>query len=272
MKKIWKNYKDIYPNYNLEKRLGWIQFRKTQVIGITRIRNEELIILDTLKHLAEVVDKIIVLDDDSSDKTVEIVKKNPKVIEILRNTNWERNRIYEETHHRALLLERARLYDPEWIFYFDADERFELTKEQILGLPEEIDGVKIRLFDAYITQNDKQPYGNNQELYNFRKYFGPEYRDILMLFRNKDYISFEGLDSREPVGCKNLSNKFYCQHYGKSISIEQWEETCDYYAINFPEPYKTKWEERRGKAIHSLSDFNNPLYKWSDIKKHEKPL
>jgi hypothetical protein len=26
----------------------------------------------------------------------------------------------------------------------------------------------------------------------------------------------------------------YCQHYGKSLSVDHWEETCEYYMRHFP--------------------------------------
>ena len=34
----------------------------------------------------------------------------------------------------------------------------------------------------------------------------------------------------------------YCQHYGKSLSVDHWEETCDYDVRHFPfETYGRKW-------------------------------
>ena len=57
----------------------------------------------------------------------------------------------------------------------------------------------------------------------------------------------------------------YCQHYGKSLSVDHWEETCDYYIRHFPfETYGKKWTERKGQAIHTESDFKRPLYEWGE--------
>ena len=53
--------------------------------------------------------------------------------------------------------------------------------------------------------------------------------------------------------------------YGKSLSIEHWEETCDYYIKHFPfDTYGRKWTERKGKAIHTESDFGRQLYEWGE--------
>lgn len=242
------------------------------IIGITRIRNEEDILSDTLAHVSEFVDAIIIYDDCSTDQTISVAKKCNKVIRIIRNKHWSYDRITQETVHRQILLEAAKEYNPEWIFYFDADERFDLTKDVFASVPSQVDGIRIRLYDAYITPEDAKDYVPGERLWGFRKFFGPEYRDILMAFRNRDYIYFEGSDAREPVGCKCVSTHNCCQHYGKSISVAQWEETCSYYASYFPEPYRSKWENRKGKAIHLLSDFGRELYTWEDVKKNGIPL
>jgi hypothetical protein len=122
------------------------------------------------------------------------------------------------------------------------------------------------LFDAYLTKSDNDPYRSGP-LFDFRKFFGPERRDIVMIWRNRPGIYFKGLDQREPkiIGGKIIT-KFFCQHYGKSLSEGHWEETCNYYVDNFPEPYKTKWIGRRGKAVHVLSDFDTELLRWDDVK------
>lgn len=253
----------------IKKRTRWKElFSRPQIVGITRIRNEEEVIEDTLSHVSHFVDMVIVYDDCSTDRTLTIVKSNKTVKEIIVGEKWHNDRVAEETRHRQILLEEAKKYNPKWIFYFDADERYDFSRESILELPANVDGVKVNFFDAYMTPNDRNPYKQGIPLMNFRKYFGPEMREILVLFRNKEYINFRGLDAREPEGCKRVVHRNFCQHYGKSLSVQQWEETCEYYSTFFPEPYKSKWEQRKGKAIHEVSDFGNPLYDWNSVKWH----
>jgi ABC-type polysaccharide/polyol phosphate transport system ATPase subunit len=236
---------------------------QTKMIGLLKIRNESLILSDTLDSFSQIVDGIIVYDDASTDESVKIARRHPKVLAVLENKTWKKNQMEEETRQRQLLLEYCQKYQPQWIFYADADERFEGNIREFLLSPDSknIDGIRIELFDAYITRDDQKPYSRGP-LYNFRKKFGPEKREILMIWRNQPQVNFSGLIQREPQLTGNVITKFYCQHYGKSLSIEQWEETCDYYATNFPEPYLSKWKNRKGKAIHEISDFGQTLYAW----------
>jgi hypothetical protein len=127
------------------------------------------------------------------------------------------------------------------------------------------DGVRIELFDAYMTPDDQAPYQAGRELLDFRRFFGPERRDILMLWRNRPEVSFAQHHKREPAGIERVVTGLHCQHYGKALSIEHWEETCDYYIRHFPfDTYGRKWRDRKGQAIHTQSDFMRPLYEWGD--------
>lgn len=244
--------------------------RDVDIIGLIRIRNESLILQDTLDHLSTYVDGIVVLDDSSVDNSPEIASAHQKVLEVLKRDKWDEfNREIVETKDRQKLLEAARKYDPTWIFYADADERFEGNIREFLITERfsNIDGIRISLFDSYMTISDHLPYKQGQELYNFRKYFGPEKREVLMIWRNKPEVRFEGLNKREPMIRGRVITRFYCQHYGKSLSIEHWNETCDYY-IKYFNKYSKKWMNRKGKAIHRKSDFGRPLYNWNDVKKN----
>jgi len=55
-----------------------------------------------------------------------------------------------------------------------------------------------------------------------------------MLWRNRPEVFFAEQHAREPGGVERVQTDLYCQHYGKSLSVEHWEETCDYYIRHFP--------------------------------------
>lgn len=242
------------------------------LVGITRVRNESLILEDCLEHVGGLVDAIVAYDDASTDDTLTILKRHPKVALVIENSVWKSGqeaRQFAETRHRGLLLEAVSNYiSSQWIYCFDADERVLGDLRDFVGQvsPGECNGIRIRLFDAYMTPDDYQPCIRGLSLLNSRRYFGPERRDILMLWRHRPQVAFQGMDAREPVGVNQILTHFYCQHYGKATSIEQWEETCDYYLEHFPaETYGKKWLSRKGKAIHTHSDFGYPLYTWGPI-------
>jgi hypothetical protein len=241
------------------------------LVGITRVRNEALILGDTLDFVGRHVDAIIAYDDASTDQTLELLRNHSKVALILANGVWETDvkaRRTAEHRHRQLLLQCTReQLQFDWMFCFDADERVTGDLRGLVGGPgvENCDGVSIQLFDAYMTPDDCAPYQPKQELLGFRRFYGPERRDILMLWRNRPDVFFAEGHEREPGGIDRLRTDLHCQHYGKSLSVEHWEETCDYYIKHFPfETYGRKWLARKGQAIHTQSDFMRPLYEWGN--------
>lgn len=245
--------------------------QKHFLVGLTRVRNEALLLPGTLDYLGRHVDAIVAYDDASTDATVDILRVHPKVAFVVANQAWEQDidsRRLAEGRHRGLLLDMARAELPhEWMLCFDPDER--VTGDMrgfVEGLRDDpCDAVRVRLFDAYMTPEDHVPYTPDQELLDFRKFYGPERRDILMLWRNRAGIGFAEGDGRTPRGMENIKVDLYCQHYGKSLSVFHWEETCDYYIQHFPfETYGRKWSQRKGKAIHTESDFGRPLYPWGE--------
>jgi glycosyltransferase involved in cell wall biosynthesis len=247
------------------------------LVVMLRVRNEELILQDTLNHLSGFADVIVAYEDASTDRTREILRRHPKVALIIENNVWQSGveaRLHSETRHRGLLLKEARKrWNFRWCMCCDADERYVgdirgfVTKHEHSKEP---DAIRISLFDAYMTVTDNAEYQQGQSLLNFRKHFGPECRNILMLWKNTSGVIYRGLDAREPFVSGDIAVRFYCQHYGKSLSIEHWEDTCEYYVNHFPyEPYGKKWEARKGKAIHELSDFGRPLFPWgNDLFNH----
>lgn len=229
------------------------------LVGITKVRNEALILEDTLCHMLTHVDKIFLYDDASTDKTFEIANSFDDV-EVTRGFTHSPDRDYEETRHRGLMLAEALAEGAEWCLCFDADERIEGN----VGLVRKsgASGYRFKLFDGYMTERCIEEYKRG-DLTQLPRMWGPERRDILMLFRTRDAF-FSGFDQREPfVKGPVETADIYVRHYGKCLSVQHWEETCEYYSKW--QKYAAKWNARRGKAIHTKSDFDKPLFKWDDV-------
>ncbi|MBI5677704.1 MAG: methyltransferase domain-containing protein, partial [Planctomycetes bacterium] len=244
------------------------QARVEQIIGLTVVRNEEEIINETLDHLARFcTGGIYVYDDASTDKTAEICVSHPAVKEVIKGMVWDPEREMAQTRNRGKVLKLAQQFaSPEdWFVYVDGDELIEFDWNKLYRYPKEVIGVRMKLYDYYITEEDKHID------FHKRKYLGPEYRKILMVYRNLDTLSFHHPCQREVfLGSSGMVvDDGYVKHYGKSVSIQQWEATCTYY-INYLPRFREKWEKRRGKAVHTISDFGNKLITWRE--KEEKGI
>ena len=232
------------------------------IVGITRVRNESLIIADTIRHFLGYCSHIVLYDDCSTDDTVEIASGvGGNRITVINGDRWHTEaRKAEETRHRKIALDTARSRGAEWCLCFDADERL------VGDLPDlSADGYRFRLFDGYLTPHRKAYY-NGQALDELQRMWGPEYRDILMLFKaSKARYIFD--DQRQPFmrGETVHLADIKVKHYGKCLSVEHWEETCKYYSTYFPEPFESRWKMRKGKAIHTRSDFGRHLHTWRGL-------
>jgi len=244
---------------------------KQKIAGICRVRNAKLTIKEVLKHVSKIVDEIYIWDDFSTDNTIEICQQFEKVKYIqVTSGEWsgdpkERNKL--EGDARQHLYNEAVSNGADWVYCFDADEFLEFDKG--INLEEGYDAYYFRLFDFYITPEDKN------KSWKSRKYIGREYREIIMLFRVKSGIKFK---QREPSGIDRNKAKFggWVKHYGKAISIKDWERKCQYYVNNrggnFLPQFKRKWKDRLGKAIHTVSDFGSPLIIWDEKEKFGEKL
>lgn len=233
------------------------------IAGIAQVRNEEHIIADAVEHFLGFCDRLYIYDDVSTDSTVDILSLYPDV-HVKVGSEWITDRSEAERANRQLMLEQATADGAEWICTFDADERIELPEQDW----RQFDGVRMKLFDFYITPKDVDWN------YKDRKWMGPEYREIYMLYRNGPNIRFNHHGQRDMwMNIKGRTlDAGYVKHYGKAISVEEWEDTCHYYVTYFGEPYRTKWANRRGKAIHTVSDFGNPLITWEQRQTHGIPM
>lgn len=235
------------------------------IIGLTKVRNEQAIIKDTLDRWGEIcTGGIFVYDDRSSDNTVQICREHPKVKEVVVGDFWDPDREKAEWFNRQVILARAQqVATPEtWFVYFDADEHLYNFHDFGLFNNPDVNAIACRLYDIYITPEDEN------KKYIEREWVGPEFRTIIFFFRNLPGICYHLPDQRIvtlPPNIGNIPIHGDIKHYGKGFSVEHWEATCDYY-IKFWPKYSDKWRKRKGKAVHAeyLSDFGNKLIKWSD--------
>lgn len=232
--------------------------------GLIKVRNESHILKDTLDRWAEFcTGGIYVYDDCSEDNTVEILEAHEAVVGIIKGQYWDADREKAEWQNRqqALALAQQEAGLEDWFVLFDADEHpYNFTDYEMFFQPE-VKAIAMRLYDIYITPEDVNlPYTK-------RQWIGPEYRTIPFFFKNSPYLRYDLPDQRivhlEPGIQIPIHGDI--KHYGKGISVEQWEATCDYYVKFWPK-YADKWRQRKGKAVHKdmLSDFGNPLIKFAD--------
>jgi len=90
-----------------------------KIIAILRIKDQMLTIDACLGKLSDLVDDIIVLDNGSTDGTMEAYARYPKVTKILRTEG------FNEGRDKIMLLDEAKKSGADWIMWIDGDEIFE---------------------------------------------------------------------------------------------------------------------------------------------------
>lgn len=237
------------------------------VTVISRLRNESLILPDFLNHIDPFCDEAYFFDDCSLDGSVKFLEEFSKTKKILRNYYYESNQSFVQTFQRKVLLDWARMNAKnEWLLLIEPDERIYFDFNKLEEYDRQgVRGIYFRLFDAYLTLDDQEPYKQGDKLENLRKWFGPEMREIMFLFKKDADYDLTIPACRQPQIEGKTVVDGYVLHYGKAMSVQQWEETADYYIRSVP-MLAEKWKNRRGKAIHEKSDFGRELYTQEQIR------
>ncbi|MBY0110248.1 MAG: glycosyltransferase family 2 protein [Candidatus Babeliaceae bacterium] len=95
----------------------------SKIVGLIGVRNEEIMIKQCLQALSLYVDAIVILDDASTDKTLDIIyslKDTCKVERIIEKKSWFR----DEPGDRNALLNTGRKIGGTHFISLDADEIF----------------------------------------------------------------------------------------------------------------------------------------------------
>ena len=101
---------------------------KPKIVGVYKVKNESRFIEQSLKSVMDICSDIVVLDNNSSDDTVEICSGFDKVDTI----EEKRDLPYDEVREKNIILEKARKLDPDFILAVDGDEIFMPNASEIL--------------------------------------------------------------------------------------------------------------------------------------------
>ena len=97
-------------------------------MGVYWIKNEARFIEKSLKSVMEICSEIIVMDNNSTDDTVEICSGFDKVTEIIKRKELP----LDEVRDKNILYEHARKSNPDFILAVDGDEIFMPHASEIL--------------------------------------------------------------------------------------------------------------------------------------------
>src|SRR3989344_2431237 len=93
-----------------------------KIVAFVRTKNSIFVFNECLAKLSSLVDEIIILDNGSTDGTLEVCAKFPKIVKVIRQNDAG---IFHEGRDRNLMLNEAKKRYPDWITMADPDEVYE---------------------------------------------------------------------------------------------------------------------------------------------------
>jgi len=101
---------------------------RPKIIAIYRVKNEARFIEHSIKSITDFCSEIIVLDDNSTDKTAEICSSFDKVSDVIKPKGTDLDEVRDRNH----LFETARKNNPDFILSIDGDEIFMPNSSEVL--------------------------------------------------------------------------------------------------------------------------------------------
>lgn len=132
---------------------------KSRVLGLSMVKNEVDVITDTLRHMLWHVDDLLVIDNDSTDGTLEIIQalqqEHPGRITLFHDDEvaYEQSRKMTEAAHFAITGKPSI----GWIVPFDADEIWSVRGHPDLAIADYLSSVDEDVWEQRATLYDHVP-------------------------------------------------------------------------------------------------------------------
>ncbi|MEC0371483.1 glycosyltransferase [Paenibacillus chibensis] len=232
--------------------------KDNRLTAVMQVRNEEEGMLEeVLEDLSRYVDEIAIVDDASTDETVALCRKYPKVKHLmtLPQSHFDREWLL-----RKQLWELACSTDPDWILAVDADEIYEdKAKAHMRELmdQDQFDWVGFRLFDLW---GDRTHYREDEHWQIHRRHT----RTLVRYIPGYHYF-YPPMDHHVPrlplsyAALPGFLAELRVKHYGWAVSREKLNEKYARYMERDPDG---RWGSLA--QYRSILDDNPRLVEWSD--------
>lgn len=221
-----------------------------KIVAMLRVKNGMLFITDWLERMDRFVNEIVVVDNDSTDGTLDILKNTPKVVLINQTVG------FDEGRDRAILLDLAKSRKPDWMIFLDVDEIFEnkisrAKIERLISIPF-IETISFRLYNMWGDENHFQSgFINIKELSQPRRYLIKN-SDKLYVPDRKAHVGIEGISSKMIISTIRL--KHMCNlHLAYRLKVYE-----NYIAVD---PTNEKIYERDVKNLVDPGQVKSSKYK-----------
>ena len=219
-----------------------------------RIKNEERWIKHSLKYASKVCDEIVILDDGSTDSTVEICQSFPNVVDI----HMQKDLPYDEWRDRTKLLEMALKQNPDYLLGLDGDHVLEPDADKLLFYEleqyPEVNFFKLQNYEMWDHPNQRRCDGRMGNIWQLRLCKVPTNPEIL------EYAKYDGpINIHIPAVPQNMAGLSFpifssvkVFHYGK-YTEEIRKKKFDF--VNKIDPNNEYWDGYKhiisGEGKHS---------------------
>lgn len=222
-----------------------------KLVVMLRVKDAISFVYDWLERYEKLVDEIVVLDNDSTDGTFEVLKSHPKVVDITKTEG------YNEGRDKNILYSMLRKRKPDWCLWVDIDEIFEpeITRSDFDRL------MNRRFVNKYGFRRfhfiDKEHFAGSGDYFKYTCF----HDRIMWRESSKGYFENFILDSPNVQGIKGIkiNTDFRLKHLGYMTKELVDRKAKTYKALIDPRDYfylekmylnnekKIKWHDNRKK-------------------------